>query len=261
MDVDVVTMPKALGDAEALLRLDPQKHREPFAFIVEKGTIAAAEEPGERIPEHLDAPRIPTSILRVKAGQRPLRVDVFREYLALNPCQAVVASTGYMGRELYGLSDTPNHFYMVGSMGCAASIGLGAALMSGAPVTVFDGDGALLMKLGSLATIGRARPSRFLHVLLDNGVHESTGSQLTNAKDVNFAAIAAGCGYRHVWECDGIEAVRATLPEASRVSGAAFVHCKICPGTVKNLARPKINPRDVAARFREFLCAAKRLAA
>src|SRR4051794_36283959 len=81
------------------------------------------------------------------------------------------------------------------------------ALPSGAPVTVLDGDAALLMHLGTLVNVGRHVRTPFLHVLLDNGVHESTGGQRAAGDGLDFAALALHCGYRAAWSCHGTDAI------------------------------------------------------
>ena len=88
--------------------------------------------------------------------------------LAPDEDTAVIATTGKAGRELFTLADRPQHLYQVGSMGCASGMGLGVALNTPRPVVVVDGDGAALMKLGTLATIGAYAPPNLVHVLLDN---------------------------------------------------------------------------------------------
>ena len=111
----------------------------------------------------------------------------------------LIATTGYTGRELYGCSDRPNQLYMVGSMGCASSLGMGLALASPRHrVIVIDGDGAALMRLGAMTSIGYERPANLIHILLDNSVHESTGAQPTVSKSVDFCSIASACGYENV---------------------------------------------------------------
>jgi phosphonopyruvate decarboxylase len=104
---------------------------------------------------------------------------------------AVVATTGYTGRELYACADKPNQLYMVGSMGCASTFGLGLAwARPDKRVVVLDGDGAALMRLGALATLGYERPKNLVHVMLDNELHESTGAQSTVTHSVDLAQIA-----------------------------------------------------------------------
>ena len=107
-----------------------------------------------------------------------------------------LATTGKTGRELYELEDSANNLYMVGSMGCVSSLGLGLALTrKEIDVVVIDGDGSLLMRMGSLATNGYYQPENMLHILLDNQTHDSTGGQSTVSHNVNFVDIAAACGY------------------------------------------------------------------
>ena len=95
-----------------------------------------------------------------QGGERPARIDLLRCVQTLVPAEAaVVATTGKTGRELFTLEDRPQQLYQVGSMGCASAMGLGVALNSTRPVLVLDGDGAALMKLGTMATIGAYAPA------------------------------------------------------------------------------------------------------
>ena len=97
----------------------------------------------------------------------------------------MIATTGMTGRELFAIADKPRNLYQVGSMGCAAPMGLGVALNVEGPVVVLDGDGAALMKMGALATIGAYRPENLIHVVLDNGTYDSTGGQPTVSPSVD----------------------------------------------------------------------------
>ena len=155
----------------------------------------------------------------------------------------VVATTGYTGRELYALDDRDQHLYLVGSMGCASSLGLGLALRRPQNrIWVLDGDGALLMRMGALSTVGWMRPDNLVHVLLDNQVHESTGAQGTISASLDFCEIAHGCGYPNL--------LRWSQPEPVKFSGLTFIHAPILPGIAEALPRPKQKPREVADRFR-----------
>ena len=165
---------------------------------------------------------------------------------------AFVATTGYTGRELFALKDGPSNFYMVGSMGCASSLGLGIALARpDRRVIVVDGDGALIMRLGALTTIGVCRPANLVHVVLDNGLHESTGGQSTAASCIDFCAIAAACGYPSSLAVDKPTALAREM--ASNPSGPVFLRVAVRPGVPDQLPRPDISPQDVAVRFRSFL--------
>jgi phosphonopyruvate decarboxylase len=181
---------------------------------------------------------------------------VLERFLALvSPAAGVVATTGKCGRELFTLADRPQHLYQVGSMGCASAMGLGVALNTPRPVVVLDGDGAALMKLGNLATIGSRAPANLVHVVLDNGVHDSTGGQATVSPNVDFAAVALACGYASGTSADSLagfeRAFRATRDEP----GPHLLHVRIAPGSHAELGRPTIKPPEVARRFRAFLAA------
>jgi phosphonopyruvate decarboxylase len=202
------------------------------------------------------APNPPQAVAKASAAGRPA-VPKHQRHEFLRALQAtdaiVIATTGYTGRELYALEDRANQFYMVGSMGCASSFGLGLALARPERrVIVLDGDGAALMRLGALAAIGRERPQNLVHVVLDNGVHESTGGQSVAQPGADFAAVAAALGYA--------SATFAATPQelAERVAaakGPALIQAAVLPGVMPDLPRPKITPPEVAARLRAFLSA------
>jgi phosphonopyruvate decarboxylase len=161
----------------------------------------------------------------------------------------VIATTGYTGRELYACADRDNHFYMVGSMGCASSLGLGLAMTRpDLHVVVVDGDGAALMRMGNMATLGAYAPGNLTHILLDNEAHDSTGAQATVAAGVDFAAIAAACGYAEVNRGAEISSLTETL-KAKPARGPRFLHMKIKTGTIDKLPRPSIAPAAVLERL------------
>lgn len=165
----------------------------------------------------------------------------------------VIATTGHTGRELYSISDLPNYFYMVGSMGCASSLGLGLALSRpDLSVLVIDGDGAALMRLGNLATIGAYNPSNFSHLLLDNEAHDSTGGQATVSKDTQFDKIATACSYSNVWRSNKLEILHDFLTASSH-NGSRFMHMKIQTGAAKDLPRPTITPSKVLIRLKSYI--------
>jgi phosphonopyruvate decarboxylase len=185
-------------------------------------------------------------------GFRPRRVDVLESLLErLDDATAVIATTGKCGRELFTLADRPQHLYQVGSMGGASAMGLGLALNSPRTVVVLDGDGAALMKMGNMATVGAYGPGNFVHVVLDNGVHDSTGGQAT--VPVDFAAVALACGYRYTAYCCSLKGFRSAFQEAMAGDKPALIHARILPGSLSKLGRPTVAPADVARRFKAFL--------
>ena len=111
--------------------------------------------------------------------------------------QPIISANGFISRDLFDTCDRNSNFYMIGSMGLASSIGLGVALKSTKKkIFVFDGDGNILMNLGSLITIGIIKPKNLVHVIFDNSSHESTGGQPTATNKIQLGKIAKSTNYR-----------------------------------------------------------------
>ncbi len=128
------------------------------------------------------------------------RVDALKTIVRIRGGDLIVCNIGDPSRELYAVRDAPNQFYMLGSMGMASSIGLGIALACpDKKVLAIEGDGAVLMNLGTLATIADQRPDNYLLTIIDNGVYGSTGGQPTCASRLaDLASIARGAGVSDV---------------------------------------------------------------
>ena len=108
----------------------------------------------------------------------------------------IIAANGFISRDLYGVKNRESNFYMIGSMGLASSISLGISIKKPKKkIFVFDGDGNILMNLGSLATIGKIAPKNLVHIVFDNSIHESTGGQPTHSSVIKIEKIAKVCGY------------------------------------------------------------------
>lgn len=166
------------------------------------------------------------------------------------PEVALIATTGKIGRELFTWGHRPNQIYLVGSMGCASAVGLGLHESGGdRPIVVLDGDGAALMKMGNLATIGHYSPERLLHVILDNEAHESTGAQATVSNSIDFGLVAAACGYRGVWRADEEDALAASVDQALQAPGPNLIHVKVGIQTDRKLGRPTVTPPKVREDF------------
>ena len=111
--------------------------------------------------------------------------------------EPIISANGFISRDLFELKEKNSNFYMIGSMGLSSSIGLGVALKNPKKrVYVFDGDGNILMNLGSLTTIGTLKPKNLVHVIFDNGSHESTGGQPTAANQIDLSKIAKSLNYQ-----------------------------------------------------------------
>jgi phosphonopyruvate decarboxylase len=112
------------------------------------------------------------------------------------------------------------------------------------------------MKMGSLATIGANAPENLVHIVLDNATYDSTGGQPTVSTGVDFARVAAACGYRQGFTCDTPAGFEESLATAVATPGPHLIHMKIAPGSAKNLGRPTVEPRQVARRFKNFIVSA-----
>lgn len=246
--------PQALAQALAQADASIGERERPYALLVRKGRFAPCKPTPVEAPPRL--PRAtPRSAWRSPPAVRPSRIEALERVARLVPERksVVIATTGYTGRELYALGDHTHQLYMVGSMGCASSFGLGLALTRpDLRVVVLDGDGAALMRMGNLATIGAYRPPNLLHVLLDNEVHDSTGGQATVARDISFAAIAAACGYAEVSEGDDLSLLDEALQGRNGI-GPVFVHLKIAPGVAATPPRPGLAPADVLRRLMNYI--------
>ena len=154
---------------------------------------------------------------------------------------------------MFAIDDRDNQIYLVGSMGCASSFALGVSLARpDLEVTVVDGDGAGLMRMGNFATIGSYGRNNLAHILLDNGVHESTGSQATVSANVSFADIATACGYGVALDGNHPAVIR-ELYAMKDADGARFAHLKIEPGIPGDLPRPATSPENVLRRLRAHI--------
>lgn len=239
--------------ADVLERADRalRERSRPFALVMSKGSVEPWEGAAASLAASPGGATVPAD--HTPSASRAEMLAAVRA--AARPADILVASTGYTGRELYALGDAPNQLYMVGSMGCASSLALGLALARPRQrVIVLDGDGAALMRLGALSTIGCERPSNLVHVLLDNGLHESTGGQSTVTHTTDLAAVAAACGYPRVERAGTPEQLRTLLEERS--PDLRFVHARIRPGIAAELPRPTITPAAVAGRLRAHLAGA-----
>jgi sulfopyruvate decarboxylase subunit beta len=164
----------------------------------------------------------------------------------------VVACNGMIGRELYTIAERPGNFYMIGSMGLAASIGLGLARRQpGRRVLVLDGDGNVLMNMGALGNVAQAAPPNLRHLVLDNGVHASTGGQRTISGAVPLEEVARACGYRRAARVADPPALEAALATLWEEPGPAMLLVEVEPGQASHgLARVEIPPPALAQRFR-----------
>jgi phosphonopyruvate decarboxylase len=231
-----------------------EKEQRPYGFIMQKGTIAAHELKNNRL---LATKETDSEKKIFNQNNVPLlsRNEALRKIIEHTPVEnsVVIATTGFTGRELFAIDDRKNHIYMVGSMGCASSLGLGLALARpDLQVVVVEGDGAALMRMGNFATLGSYGGNNLTHIVLDNEVHDSTGAQATVANNVQFAEIAAACGYAVTYQGNDIELLE-QLFNSKKQAGVKFGHLKISAGAIENLPRPDVTPVEVLQRLMQHI--------
>lgn len=167
-----------------------------------------------------------------------------------------ISTTGMASRELYELRVKHNmghekDFLTVGSMGHASSLALAIAMQKpNRKVTCLDGDGAVLMHMGSIAAIGAVKPANLRHIVLNNGAHDSVGGQPTIAENLDLHGIAFACGYDCVFFVKNQNELKKVLGETNRPQ---FIEVKVCKGNRKDLGRPSTSPAENKEAFMNFL--------
>jgi phosphonopyruvate decarboxylase len=225
----------------------------PFALIMAKDSVAPHKLQSLSQPKPVDCESRFDEFGRV--AERHTRTEALTVLLEnLVGDEAIIATTGKTGRELFTIADRDSQIYVVGGMGTASGIGLGMAhALPDQPVVVIDGDGAALMKMGALATVGHYQPKNLLHIILDNEQHDSTGGQQTVSGTTQFAKIAAACNYRRAIATDSASELPSIIRHLRAQGGPSLLHFKIRPGSPSELGRPTVKPHEVKDRFMQFL--------
>ena len=176
-------------------------------------------------------------------------VEIIANCIGKNP---IISANGFMSRDLFEVNDKESNFYMIGSMGLASSIGLGIALKNPTKkVFVFDGDGNILMNLGSLVTIGSLKPKNLVHVVFDNNSHESTGNQPTSSSQINLAKIAKTVNYK-IFVVQSKTKLVSVLKELKNLQGPIFLLVKISVSNERS-KRVSWNPKTIRDRVMKSL--------
>ncbi len=178
---------------------------------------------------------------------------------SLDDSVIIVSTTGKTSREIFEIREKKGQshqqdFLTVGSMGHCSSIALGIALSKPYQnVVCIDGDGSMLMHLGSLTSIASLKPNNFRHILMNNGVHESVGGQATAAQNIDLSAIVEALGTNKMFKAETPIELKENTMKFISCDGPSFLEVKICPGSRTNLGRPTIGPTENKANFMRFL--------
>ena len=208
--------------------------QQPFAILVEKDTFEDFQSKTEDHPNHLISREEALEICLEKLTKKDI----------------IVSTTGMLSRELYELREKKfqghsNDFLTVGGMGHANQIALGIALNKPERnIYCFDGDGAILMHMGSIALNGSLKLKNYKHILFNNNVHDSVGGQATSSQDFSFSELAKIAGYKFTSKTSLRNEILELMDEIRNNQESSFIEISIRKGARKNLSRPKSSPRE-----------------
>ena len=177
------------------------------------------------------------------------RAEAIHVVLSKLTDELVIVCNGFPSREAFSFHDRSERFYMIGSMGLASAIGVGIALAKPTrTVVVMDGDGNVLMNMGTLATIAAHQPKNLLHVVFDNEVYGSTGDQATLSHSVSLDAVARSCGYAVVNRVVEEHLLPHTPERMLSAHGPGFLLVKVSR-QVDDVLRVDVAPDVMTKRF------------
>ena len=207
------------------------------AFVVRKGVLEFDEK------------------VKYENSNKMLREDIIKHIVAVSREDTIVSTTGKASRELFEIREANGEghghdFLTVGSMGHSSSIALEIALQKPEKkVWIIDGDGAALMHMGSMAVLAANRPHNIVHILINNGSHETVGGQPTVMANVDVLKIAEGCGYPNVVSADSFDKLDKALKEAKSRNELSFIEVKCAMGAREDLGRPTTTAKENKEAF------------
>ena len=187
------------------------------------------------------------------------REEIIEHILKVSKDDPIISTTGKASREVFEIREKNKEghakdFLTVGSMGHSSTIALGIAYQKpNTKIWCIDGDGAALMHMGAMGIIGASAPKNYIHILINNGSHESVGGMPTVALDINFVKIAQGCGYKNVVSVDNFDDLDKVLMEAKNRNELSFIEIKCSIGSRADLGRPTTTPLDNKNGFMKYL--------
>ena len=209
-----------------------QQTHEVYALVIEKGTF-----------EDYKLQSVEKNALTMTREEAIQNVAA-----ALGEKDVIVSTTGMISRELFeyrtAMKQTHERdFLTVGSMGHASQIALGIAMeKTDRKVWCFDGDGASIMHMGNMAIVASKHPKNYVHVVFNNGAHDSVGGQPTVGLKIDLPTIAKAVGYKKTYSVDGLEALKEALPLVAEDEGPVLLQVCVKKGNRKDLGRPTTTP-------------------
>ncbi len=181
-------------------------------------------------------------------------IEAFEALAPLLKNEPTVLANGFISRAFFNVTDRKENFYMIGSMGLASSIGLGVALAQPERKTlILDGDGNVLMSMGTLAMIATCAPKNLIHIVIDNEVYESTGSQRTLSHEIKLEEVAKSSGYKQVMRVTRPEEIQPAYEKLYQAEGPVFLLIKVEPAFDASQGRVTHTPEEIRDRFMESI--------
>ncbi|WP_455962140.1 phosphonopyruvate decarboxylase [Bacteroides bouchesdurhonensis] len=243
INYDVLSTDEDKAAKQIAVAVEALKNNEVYALVIEKGTF---EDYKLQSVEVNDLTMTRESAIQTVAA-------------ALGEKDAIVSTTGMISRELFeyraARGDAHNRdFLTVGSMGHASQIALGIAMQkTDRRVWCFDGDGATIMHMGSMAIVASKAPKNYVHVVFNNGAHDSVGGQPTVGLKIDLPAVAKACGYAATFSVETPEALSEVLKQVNATEGPILLEVKVKKGNRKGLGRPTTTPIQNKEALMEFL--------
>lgn len=188
-----------------------------------------------------------------------LREEIIRHIVAVTDKDCIVSTTGKASRELFEIREANKQphetdFLTVGSMGHSSSIAMGIALQKpNKKVWIIDGDGAVLMHMGSMTLLGSNSLNNVIHIVINNSSHETVGGMPTVAGTIDLVQIAKGCGYPKAVLVDSFESLDNALKEAKQSNELCFIEVKCAIGAREDLGRPTTTAKENKEAFEKYL--------
>jgi len=245
MDLPVVVLSDDILEAEVQTKAAAQKAHDisgPVALVVKKNTF-----------DKYSAPKAEADLPMGREEAIIAAAEVLEDNAA------VICTTGMPSRELFEFrarNEAGHHrdFLTVGGMGHASQIALGLAMAQPArPVYCFDGDGAALMHMGSMAITGQSKAKNFIHLVFNNGVHGSVGGQPTVGFKIDMPQIATACGYVTAKRVTTKEDLQKSIISSKLTDGVTFIEVRVRPGNRADIGRPTSTPAENKMAMMKFL--------
>lgn len=243
INYDVLSKEEDKAQKQIINAIDALRRNEVYALVIEKDTFEEyklqANEQNNYTMSREEAIQTVASVLGEK--------------------DCIVSTTGMISRELFEYRESKGQgherdFLTVGSMGHASQIALGIALAQpDRRVWCFDGDGATIMHMGSMAIVADKTPKNYVHVVFNNGAHDSVGGQPTVGLKINLPAIAMAVGYKSTISVDNQNELRQQLAQLAAQEGPVLIEVKVKKGNRKDLGRPTTTPQENKNALMDFL--------